>query len=418
MNATRTTAEPMTSRDEAWKYTPVKEILARVRTAANATGVVGDGLSRSTIDALAGNLFGPRVVFVNGFFASDLSDIDDLAPGLWCGVAGPHHPPSTNLVAQTAHLWTVDQLLADTSTAPHDVAIVMTEPGFHSIEPVHVVHVATANAAASHGGVISRPHTIIDLGADSRIAVIETYCSADGRTVTEASTTVRIGARAELDHCRVQRESVSATHIGLTRHIQSTGSRLRTTSITLGGEIGRNAIDVHLDAPDAEATLTGVNLTSGQQRHDTVVTVDHAASHGTSNQRFIGVVDDRGRCSFSGEIIVRPETVDTDAHQTNRNLVLGPNAQADTRPWLRILADDVRCTHGATVGRLDDDALFYLRSRGIPAAVARSMLIEAFVREITDAIPHETLRSHVDELIAASPRSVAAQISDTIGQRS
>jgi Fe-S cluster assembly protein SufD len=114
------------------------------------------------------------------------------------------------------------------------------------------------------------------------------------------------------------------------------------------------------------------------------------------------VVDDHGRGSFSGEIIVRPGTVATDAHQSNRNLILSPNAEADTRPWLQILADDVRCTHGASVGRLDDDALFYLRSRGIPLDAARAMLIGAFVRDITDAIPYESLRTHVAALIAAS----------------
>ncbi|MBK8332598.1 MAG: SufD family Fe-S cluster assembly protein [Acidimicrobiaceae bacterium] len=148
-------------------------------------------------------------------------------------------------------------------------------------------------------------------------------------------------------------------------------------------------------------------MTTGRQRHDTVVTVDHAASRCASTQRFTGVIDDHGRGSFSGEIIVRPGTVATDAHQSNRNLVLSPNAEADTRPWLQILADDVRCTHGATVGRLDDEALFYLRSRGIPLDEARTMLIGAFIRDVTDAIPHPSLRTHVAAIIAASNGMVA-----------
>ncbi|MEJ7721810.1 MAG: SufD family Fe-S cluster assembly protein [Ilumatobacteraceae bacterium] len=202
--------------------------------------------------------------------------------------------------------------------------------------------------------------------------------------------------------------SPAATHIGHTRAEQGAGSQLRMTSITVGGDIARNAIDVHLDAADAHTELTGVNMTTGHQRHDTVVTVDHAASRCASSQRFAGVVDDHGRGSFSGEIIVRPGTVATDAHQSNRNLVLDPNAEADTRPWLKILADDVRCTHGATVGRLDDDALFYLRSRGIARAEARTMLIDAFIRDITDAIAAESVRAHVAALITATATGPAS----------
>jgi Fe-S cluster assembly protein SufD len=143
-------------------------------------------------------------------------------------------------------------------------------------------------------------------------------------------------------------------------------------------------------------------VTGGNQRHDTVVSIDHAASRCTSNQRFNGVVNDRGRGSFSGEIIVEPGTTGTDARQSSRNLVLDPNAEADSRPWLRILADDVRCTHGASVGRLDDDALHYLRSRGIPLVAARTMLIDAFLRDVTDSIAHEAVRAQVAALVASA----------------
>lgn len=363
-----------TSRDEAWKYTPVEEIIARTTAATDATRATAPPLCRSIVDSLAGDHRGPRLVFVNGFHAAALSDRVDLPVGLWCGVSGTRD----------------------------DIAVVLADDGLQFDEPVHIVHLAVADDRGADRGTISRPRTIVDIGAGSRLTVVETYCGLDTPSVTHASTTIRLGDRAVLDQCRLQRESAGATHVGHTTIEHGASSRLRMTTVTLGADIARNAIDVRLLAPDARAELTGIDVVARRQRHDTVVTVDHCASRCVSSQRFIGVADDHGRTSFSGEIIVRPGTVATDAHQSNRNLVLSANAEADARPWLRILADDVRCTHGATVGRLDDDALFYLRSRGIALAAARTMLIEGFMRDVTDAIAHEAVRAEVAAAVAAA----------------
>ncbi len=395
MSAHGVVAEVPSTRDEAWKYTPVEEILTRIEQGVAATSGTSMPLTRSAVDALAGSRFGPRLVFVNGHYEAELSDDYDLPTGLWCGCAGPHHPPTAALVRATEDVWARDGLLARSGAGLRDVAVVIAANGVWLDNPVHIVHVATPDQRDAGASVVSHPRTIVDVGAGSHLAVVETYCGLSGATVTNTSTTVRLGDGAELDQCRIQVESPEATHVGHTRIEQGADSSLRMTSITIGGDIARNAIDVHLDAPGARTELSGLSMTGGNQRHDTVVTVDHAASRGVSNQRFAGVADDHGRTSFSGEIIVRPGTVATDAHQSNRNLVLDPNAEADTRPWLQILADDVRCTHGATVGRLDDDALFYLRSRGISVTKARSMLIEAFVSDITDSIVHESVRAHV-----------------------
>jgi Fe-S cluster assembly protein SufD len=168
-----------------------------------------------------------------------------------------------------------------------------------------------------------------------------------------------------------------------------------------GADIARSAVVALLAGPDASIELNGLYLPAGDQRHDNVITVDHAASGCTSTQLFKGVIDDHARGSFSGRIIVRPGTVRTDARQLNHNLVLRPTAQADTRPRLEILADDVRCKHGASVGRLDDDALFYLRSRGIPTGMARSMLVDAFIAEITERISPPSLRDRLCGIASA-----------------
>ena len=410
MSANGSVMDYPSTREEAWRYTPVDEIVSRLEAATVATmPATGTSVSRPVVDALAGDHGGPRLVFVNGVYDADLSDHDDLPAGLWCGLADLSHSRAAANVALAGIDRAIDGFLARNHADGRDTAVVVVDPGVRIDVPVHVVHLAAPDNTGSpdNTSTISHPRTIIDVGDDSHIALIQTYCGLHGRSVTNASTTIRIGRRAEVDHCRVQTESPAATHIGHTRIEQDEGSRLRMTSVTVGGDIARNAIDVHLHGPDAQTELAGVNVTTGRQRHDTVVTVDHAASRCASTQRFTGVVDDHGRGSFSGEIIVRPGTVATDAHQSNRNLILSPNAEADTRPWLQILADDVRCTHGATVGRLDDDALFYLRSRGIPLDEARTMLIGAFIRDITDSIPHESLREHVAALIAASNATAA-----------
>jgi len=400
MIASGAVAEAVISRKEAWLYTPVDEIIARTNAAVPAERA-GTAVSPSDVTERAGRYDGPRLVFVNGFFAAELSRLDNLPAGLWCGPAGAHHLPTHLLVARAELFDPGDHLFADRRGNGHDVAVVIADNGVHFDQPVHIVHFAAPAHDGEPTGVISHPRTIIDVGHHSNVAIVETYCGLDGSTVADASTTIRIGDGAELDQCRIQIESPVALHIGHTRVEQGAGSRLRHSSITVGADIARNAIDVHLDAPDAHTELTGINITGRRQRHDTAVTIDHDASRCNSKQRFVGVVDDHGRGSFSGAIIVRPGTVATDAHQSNRNLVLDPHAEADTRPWLNILADDVRCTHGATVGRLDDDALFYLRSRGIALPEARAMLIEAFIRDIIDAIAHPSLRDHVGAMIDA-----------------
>jgi Fe-S cluster assembly protein SufD len=362
--------------DERWRYTPVDEIVARIERSVPAVDREDASLPHTLIGSLTGGA-APRLVFVNGFYATDLSDHDIVPAGVHCGVSGAGHVHGAGL------------------------ALVCVGDGTRSDQPIHVVHLALPDPADGRS-VTSFPRTLIDVGADARVTVVETYGGLDGLTLSEASTAIRVGDRAELAHHRLQVETPTATHIGHTRVDMGAASVLRHTSVTLGGDIARHAIEVHLDAADARAELAGINVTGDRQRHDTVVTVDHAASRCASTQRFAGVVDDHGRGSFSGEIIVRPGTNATDAHQSTRNLVLGPNAEADARPWLTILADDVRCTHGATVGRLDEDALHYLRSRGIELAQARAMLTEAFARDITDSISDEKVRVHIAGLVAAA----------------
>jgi Fe-S cluster assembly protein SufD len=380
--------------DEAWRYTPVDEIVASLKTATPASS---RPVPRSVVDDLAGDHGGPRLVFVNGFHAPDLSDRDRLPAGLWCGPLADA-PPA--LAARAMSLYDdepVDGFQALNRAAGPAAATVLVDPGIELPDPIHIVHIA----APTNPFALSHPRTVVDVGDAGRVHVIETFTGLDGSAITNAVTTLRVGVGATLTRHRVQTESAGAIHVGCTRVSQATGSRCRATSVMVGANIARDAIDVGLLGDDARIELDGLYLPTERRRHDTAVTVDHAASRCTDTQHFRGVIDGHGRGSFSGRIIVRPGTVGTDAQQSNRNLLLSPTAQADSRPWLEIFADDVRCNHGATVGRLDDAALFYLRSRGIPFEEGRAMLIDAFVREITDTIAPDSLRDHVTNALAA-----------------
>ena len=390
--------------DEAWRYAPVTQILERLTTYEPARP---RPITRADIDRLAGAHGPNRVVLVNGKYTPELSDLDTNTTGTWIGrLSELAHgdtaaPPSVNRGF-------ADGFHALNQAASSDPAVVIVEAGaghdahLGAPAPIHIVHVIVPGATPE----ISHPRTVIEVGDWGRLHLIETFTGLAGAALTNACTTVRLGRAASLTHHRVQTETPGTTHIGHTQVVQAEESRYETSSLMFGGDIARHAIDVTLREPDAHVTLTGLYRPTGRQRHDLAVSVDHAASRGTSTQRFKGVVDDHARGSFSGRVIVRADTVGNDARQSNPNLVLQPTAQADSRPWLEIFADEVRCTHGATVGRLDDDALFYLRSRGIPLDESRAMLIDAFVREITELIEPASLRHHITGLfgIAAQER--------------
>ena len=383
-----------TRRDEVWRYTPVDEILAALDDAVPAPAGV-DGISRANIDEVAGDHGGRRAVFVNGVARRELSD-DDPDDGLWLGDAAglrarsPSPRPSSDQPA--------DGFQALNWVAGTDVAAVVVAPDATVEAPVHVVHLSVPGSART----VAHPRTVLLARPGSRIHLIETFVGRPGAAATNASTRIVAGEGSSVTYQRIQGEDPAAIHVGRATIDQAAGSTLRATSIMVGGRIARCAVDVRFTGPDARVDVDGLYVPGGHQRHDTVVRVDHEASRCSSTQRFRGVVDEHGRGSFSGHVIVRPGTTGTDAHQSNRNLVLAPTAQADSRPWLEIFADDVRCTHGATVGRLDDDALLYLRSRGIPLGQARSMLIAAFTAAVLDDISPLSLRERVVAMAAAA----------------
>ena len=388
-----------TRHDEPWHYSPHHELSAALGDAKPAPARPVD---LATVESLAGIHGGPRLVFVNGAYSPELSNAAESSE-VWCGPSSQAPPDHQALVALADGSELSDGFQALNRADGGDAAVVIAAAGAIPEAPVHVVHLTAPGDTLE----VAHPRTVIHVGQDASVSIIESYVGLSGAALNNTDTTMVLGAGATLAHHRVQTEADQVIHVGHTDVFQDANSKLASTSVMLGAKIARNAFRVAFTGEHATANLAGIQVLNERQRHDTVITADHGASSCYSDQEVKSGIEGRARSSFSGHIIVRHGVVDTDAHQTNRNLLLSEHGQADSRPWLEIFADDVRCTHGATVGRLDDEALFYLRSRGIAADLARSMLIDAFIREVIDTIEPKSLRDHLKGIVAAKHAEVS-----------
>jgi Fe-S cluster assembly protein SufD len=376
-----------TRRDESWRYTPAEELVALLSTAVNPR--TSFGLAAAQIDIMAGDHGGPRVVFVNGVFAPGPSyrreepgvDVRALSEIGRTSAPGPALEPDR-----------LDGFAALNALAGIDGAVITVDARHAATSPIHVVHVAAPDLDDC---LLTHPSTVVNVEAGASATIIESYVGFTGATLTNATTLIDVHDGAGCTYHRVQTETPTASHIGYVRIRAGHDSTVGCTSFTIGASTSRVAIDAGLLGDRSRVDLAGLYVPDRDDTHDQVITAEHHGSHTCSNQRFNGVMNDRGRGSFTGQVIVQPGIIDTEAHQVNHSLLLTDTAESDTRPWLEILADDVRCTHGATVGRLDEEAVFYLRTRGIPEIDARQMLIEGFTSEIIDAVAEETLRDHV-----------------------
>jgi Fe-S cluster assembly protein SufD len=232
--------------------------------------------------------------------------------------------------------------------------------------------------------------------------VIESYVSLrDSGYFTNAVTEISVGEGAHVDHYKMQRESESAFHVGTVQISQARDSQLHSFSFAVGGSLARTNIYTSLDGDAATCTLNGLYLTDGTQHIDNQTSIEHIAPNCPSHEVYKGVLDGRSHGVFNGKVYVHPEAQKTDGKQSNNNLLLSPGARVDTKPQLEIFADDVKCTHGATVGRLDEQAMFYLNSRGIGPETARILLTYAFAADVLETIELEPLKVQLEKMVLA-----------------
>jgi Fe-S cluster assembly protein SufD len=382
-----------TKRDEAWRYAPHRELgrLSFGPPVASVRTVPADVADQ--IPALDG----PRIVVVNGVVDHGRSDVADLPDGLRLSYLADdvnrHLEPVDAHFDQSAD-GVADAFVALNVSLGRDGAVIDVAQGHEIDAPIHIVDLVIPGERqnASCSGVV------IHLGAGSTATVVETRIGG-GRDFggSNTRTTITLDDNATLDHIVLQ--DVPSTQIQLTRIevTQAAGSVLRARSFNLGAIYGRIAYDVHLAGEGARADLSGLYFGTGDQTLDQQITIVHEAQNCTSRQKFRGILDDESTGVFNGGIDVRPGADGTDAEQSNDNLLLSRRAEANTQPRLEILAHDVSCKHGATVGQLDDEALYYLRTRGVPVDEARRLLIRGFADQAVDAADSETLRTWIND---------------------
>ncbi len=381
--------------DEEWRNTnlaPLREHNFHLAATATTT-TEADWPALARLD-----LGGPRFVFVDGRLDVEKSRSAKLPGGAFAGalrdaIAG-HEEALRAHLADGAR--TPMGTFADLNGAFLDqgVAVIVPE-GVTLDRPIQIVHLGEMAETVTH------PRTLVVAGATSRASVIEIFAgTTDVPRLTNAYCSIEVGAGAALTHARIQDEGPGTFHVSTLLMSQGRDSRIDSCVIDLGGRLVRNEIRSILAGEGGYSNLTGLYLTRGKQHVDNHTTLDHAMPNCGSRELFKGILDGRSRTVFRGRIIVREDAQKTDAKQSNPNLLLSNEALAHTKPQLEIYADDVKCTHGATMGRMDRDAVFYLRSRGIPAQEAHNLLVRAFAGEVTESIEPAALRDAIEAAVA------------------
>lgn len=388
-----------TQRDEDWKYlrlAPVLDVSFAVSSADDNHGLTAEALA-----TLAPDLGGFRLVFANGHLVAELSTMPDPVSGVTVAslatvlATDPDRiePLFVGRSAPTDGMAALNLALTD------DGAFIHLASGAHADAPIHVVF-CTTNVGHP---VLASTHSLVVADPDSSATIVETHIGVSplaSAACANAVTRVVLAPGATVNHYTVQDLPDTAFHLGVIDVTADHDSTFTAHTLSLGAAIARHEVRVHLDGDGADATLTGLYQPAGNQYHDHPVLVEHNTTNCTSRQIYNGVLDDHGHGVFNGRIMVAPAGMGTDATQSNRNLVLSDRAEVDTRPRLEILADDVKCAHGATVGQLDETAVHYLRTRGIPEPAARGMLTYAFATEMVDRIDPPALRAWAAQLVA------------------
>ena len=366
-----------TTRDEAWRFTNVARI-------AGASFVPAGPAALPAVETQAPYANGMRLVFVNGrLMERTLSPSQGLAAGLLTDDARPH------LGQHGAR-----NAFAELNTAFLDQAAFIQVARGAVVKPaIHIVYLTAPGPQPA----VTHPRTLLVVGAGAQCTVVESYLGA-GAYFTNAVTEIVAGEGAVVDHYKIQNEALAAFHISTLQATLGRSANFASCSISLGAALARHDIGATL-SEGADATLNGLYIVNGTQHVDHHTTVDHAQPHATSRELYKGILDGKASAVFNGKVLVRKDAQKTDSRQTNQNLLLSDDARIDSKPELEIFADDVRCTHGATIGQLDAEAIFYLQSRGIGREQARSLLTRAFAQDLVDRIKIQPVKDSLEAVL-------------------
>jgi Fe-S cluster assembly protein SufD len=381
---------------EEWKYTSVDPIASVPFAHANGEGktVTRDIFASAFVDESC-----PRLVFVNGAYSDRLSSLNGLPAGV--RVASLGALLGSNEAALETYLcgaarYREQPFVALNTALMEDGAVVLVPEGCRMAAPIYLVFVSLAQEQPLQ----SQPRNLVVLGAGSEAKIVESYIGLGTENYfTNAVTELFAAENAIVEYYRVQREGDRGFHVGTLETRLSHRCSFTAHAITLGGLLVRNDLRVVLDGEDSECVLNGLYLADGDRHVDNHTEIEHAKPRTKSFELYKGILSGSARGVFNGKIIVHKDAQKTDARQTNKNLLLSENAVANSKPQLEIFADDVKCSHGSTIGQLDGDALFYLRSRGLAPDDARSLLSYAFASDVVGRVKIPALRERLDDYL-------------------
>ncbi len=384
--------------DEDWRFTnvaPIAQLPFQLAREIAVNGAETKLLDEAVFTKLSGN----RLVFVNGFFSAKLSTLKSVPGGVRIESLAATLAKDSALIEK--HLGQYARTNGNAFAAMNqaffsDGAFIFVPHGVEVAEPVQLIYISSAK----QNGETILPRNLIIAEANSKISVVESYISTGNVAYfTNAVTEILAGENASVEHIKLQDEAADAFHIATIAGEFGRTSNVSVHSFALGAKLSRTNIRTKLAGEGLECVLNGLYLTRNEQLADHHMIVEHAQPHCASHEYFNGILDDKSKGVFHGRIYVHPIAQKTDAKQTNKNLLLSDDATADTKPQLEIYADDVKCTHGATIGQLNDESVFYLRSRGLDTETAKRMLIHAFAGEIIERIKCEPARVEIDKLV-------------------
>ena len=384
-------------RVEDWKYTDLRALMREAKPLAPPPDAAAKALAKNA-GALVGDVETRRLVFVDGAFVAELSDLVNPENGLTVGSLAD--ALSGNDPMLTQHLGKLapagDVAVALNTALMGDGAVIRIAPGATIERPLHLLFVASGKPAAS----FVRSLVVVERGA--RAMVIESHEGPPGSDYqVNAALELFVGDDAHVDHVKIIGEGADALHVSTLAAAIGAHARFNAFSFTVGGAVVRNQLFLKFDGDGIVAGIRGATLLKGRQHADTTLVINHVAPDCQSREVFKTVLDDEAHGVFQGRIIVRRHAQRTDAKMMTRALLLSERAEADNKPELEIFADDVQCGHGATAGAIDDDLKFYLLARGIPAAEAEALLIQAFLGEAIEGIEHAGLREALLDTVAA-----------------
>ncbi len=391
-----------TQKDEEWKYTNISPLLKHnFVPSSKKVSVEKEFVKSKLFDETALNL----IVFVNGHYADEHSVLQSLPGGVVAGSLSEAIKNNSPLIEKhfTKYAHHQNNIFTALSTAYTDNGAFIYVPDGKIVEdPIHIIYITSSD----DNKIIVQPRNLFIAGKNSQVTIIEHYVSTEESIYfTNVVTEIVADENSVVDHIKLQEESINAFHIARMEVTQERNSNFSSHSISIGAGLTRNDFNSRFNDEGSECTLNGLYMIEGNQLFDAHTLIDHAMPHCNSHEHYKGILNDKSRGVFNGKVIVRPDAQKTNAFQENNNILLSNNALVNTKPQLEIFADDVKCSHGATIGQLDEEARFYLKSRGIGEEASRAILLHAFASDVITSIKTESLRNYLEKIITDNPKN-------------